>query len=678
MKQMLNWMLVVALGLTLASCAKDGTVEIDNGKTDGGSVVFVIKGAKADVNTYANSVDPIGDESLVKDNKIYVYRFVSVTASGSEGTGTYVDQKEITLTSSGSTLTGRWPEVTGTDDYVYYVVANKGNASALDGTLTGMTENDFRELLTNVQAATHMTAPATAAAPLLLTGISQTMGISGTANVTLRRSVARFDLVNNVDNFTIKEIHVTDAKLKGKVFGLEAFETTTYLTSEIASLNVIDASAFTYETEGTDKIKKSVFYLYPTTVGSTAGTTGIAILGNFKGVDKLYYIHGPADIIANSRYKLVVSDNGINEELKFSLEVSKWDEGTEEEFEKAGNYKIENMQFEAGAGNAGNLDAVKYQYIVANDGTDAKFSFTVKSSTAAGVTITPVVSEGTAPAITMNHSIATVITYGVPGYVNTFTFEVAGYTGTLPFQMQYKITEPGNSAYSTLTIRSLIATPVQGTPAFGGILAVDPATGELNLDGVGYCVYFKWGSTIAIQGGPIDNVNFNAAKDILWAPAGFDMTLIDGSWASVPYATDVDYPSTFPAENAAAGLGDPCKLASKGGIVGGYKMPTGNPYNGGLEIPTLNADLAYSVVNGVEGLWYNEGQADAFFYPAAEYRAVRMVAYSNDGPAGLYWTSTPANSTEAYRLTFTNDVVRGPSFKLNRGIYAMTIRCVPE
>jgi len=674
---MLKWMIVTVLGLTLAACAKDGTIEVDNGKTDGGSVVFVLKGAKADVNTYANSVDPIGDESLVKDNKIYVYRFVSVTASGSEGTGTYVDQKEITLTSSGSTLTGRWPEVTGTDDYVYYVVANKGTASALDGTLTGMTENDFRELLTNVETATHMTAPATAAAPLLLTGVSQTMGISGTANVLLRRSVARFDLVNNMDNFTVKQIHVTDAKLKGKVFGVEAFETTTYLAAEIASLNVIDASTFTYETEGTDKIKKSVFYLYPTTVGSTTGTTGIAILGTYKGVDKLYYIHGPVDIIANSRYKLVISDSGIDEELKFSLEVSKWDEGTEDEFEKAGNYRLENMQFEAGAGNTGSLDAVNYEYIVSNDGTNAKFSFTVKSSTSAGVTITPMVTEGTPPSITMNIATASTITYGVPGYLNTVTFEVPGYIGTLPFKVQYKITERGNPIYSTLTIRTVIATPTKGVPAFGGILAVDPATGELNLDGNGYCVYFKWGSTVALQGGPVDGVNFKATEDILWVPAGFDVSLIDGSYASVPFA-DMDTYTDFPAQNNAAGLGDPCKLATKDGSVGGYRMPTGKPYNGGLEVPTLNPDQTLSIHNGVEGLWYNEGQPDAFFYPAAGYRAVRMINYSNKSSAGVYWTSTPSAGypERAHYMPFTGSSIY-PAFDLHR-MYGMTIRCVPE
>lgn len=213
----------------------------------------------------------------------------------------------------------------------------------------------------------------------------------------------------------------------------------------------------------------------------------------------------------------------------------------------------------------------------------------------------------------------------------------------------------------TVTQKALQVTPPDtGVTSFENILAVD-SNGVLNLDGRGYIVYFKWGSLIGILGSPDP---FNASH-IAWAPAGYDVSAIGNNWNNIQYATTSAFPTTIPA----TGLGDPCTLASKDGVVGGWMMPGGTSWPD--PINTLSSGWTSRKVGDVD-IYGRMNQAKTMFYPAAGQR-VSGNGVTEMNEKGYYWTSGAAGTYSGRAMSFGSNSYD----ELSKGrAQAFPIRCV--
>jgi len=208
----------------------------------------------------------------------------------------------------------------------------------------------------------------------------------------------------------------------------------------------------------------------------------------------------------------------------------------------------------------------------------------------------------------------------------------------------------------------------KGVRAEQGILAVDD-NGELNLDGRGYIVYFRWGSAVAVFGRENGYV-FEGKEDIAWIPPGFDIGSITGTgveaWDKINYATAVSvYPDRTNSADVAKGLGDPCEFAIKDGQVGNYRIAKGNPYE-------QYTDGGYVAdYNGIAGRWSNYGNPQSQFYPFTGNIYDGRTRITN---TGYFWANAVYSADSGYNLSITNTGYNQSS-QLWRG-YGMAVRCV--
>jgi hypothetical protein len=249
-----------------------------------------------------------------------------------------------------------------------------------------------------------------------------------------------------------------------------------------------------------------------------------------------------------------------------------------------------------------------------------------------------------------------------------------------------------------------VVPPLVGVKAPEGILAVNNL-GRLNLDGqkyVGrpgtgitgnYIVYFKYGSLVGAAGAGAESDNFNSPGDVAWIPSkdhfgtqGFDVSPIDNStiskWSVVPVSVTNIKGST---PNTSTGIGDPCMLAAKDNVEGGWRMPNGSITNVFAPIPGpgSNADAFGSATTesttGVQGRY---GTVDGHFYPFAGSRKSSNGTFriDNSGVEGSYmsYTSVPIaqdyNAGGRYLSIKTNTVARNGEVYSNT--IATSIRCV--
>lgn len=249
-------------------------------------------------------------------------------------------------------------------------------------------------------------------------------------------------------------------------------------------------------------------------------------------------------------------------------------------------------------------------------------------------------------------------------------FSVPVLPGGTTTDREYKIMfRDLNNATETRTFITITQKAMNGTPPTGGtnapecVLAVD-ANGELNLDGRGYIVFFKWGSTVAISGAA---TNFDASQ-IAWAPDGYDISAIGNDWGKVPFADGTVYPSSLPPNLPAFGLGDPCELASKDGDVGRWKMPTTSTF---AEVRTGITDWTTRLIQGVNVL----GRAGTtVFYPAAGLRSSGRL--NEVDQTGCYWSAEAGGTSTAKSLHFTSGSVM-TGYPGGRAL-GYAIRCIPK
>lgn len=204
------------------------------------------------------------------------------------------------------------------------------------------------------------------------------------------------------------------------------------------------------------------------------------------------------------------------------------------------------------------------------------------------------------------------------------------------------------------------------TYAGDGAFADESEFGPLENEPV-YVVYFKWGSTVAVIGGP-SGTPFHK-EEIVWVPPGFDLDALIGQmsdtpqtpnaertdWGKVPYATMDEYylptggfnngPSrAWPDNDGAAGLGDPCDYADRGGSK---ILPAGAiTFDRTLFLPAAGVRAAneagdMSIVGGSDGrgeYWartgYNESNGDVLIFE-------EQVARPEGGSGRNYGTGLP-------------------------------------
>jgi hypothetical protein len=353
-----------------AGCVKENTsnVEDDGYVYEKGTIAFSLPAAGKKV-TYTRADALPSEEAL--DNLV-IYQFdendylEKVYATGNisiPGAGT--------ITISGSDNTNRIARINiGTNasgKRTFYLVANVNgatNSAQSDGlwsngqqavpaigTSIGMFEAALQtNNLTDALALACPLPMSNEAADVTTKGIVvTTVQNPGYQEVTLKRRVARFDIVNHKDytKFTVTGVVVKNGNLSGKILDAELAPYTpstgdgetgdlTATANGTASLDNGDYVDHTDPDQGLEdsgwekSLNVAQFYLYPTTVTTTAGTTNteIYLTGEFNGKPHVYPLTlsaGDVDIDANFVYQIIVER--VGEVFRFALlKVAPWDD----------------------------------------------------------------------------------------------------------------------------------------------------------------------------------------------------------------------------------------------------------------------------------------------------------------------------------------------------------------
>lgn len=430
MKKILNFAAVAALALGAVSCTKDDNIGAGGGAdvADGKKMTFTLPLPQKGI-TYAIADD---DEMYVNPTTVRIYMF-----NDNDELEAYINSNSISTEVNGGVLSAtieRMEEWQG--DKQFYFAVNK--VTGLPTVLPAegepaITKAEFLERVTGV-GITHYTTP------LLMTGVSEVVSSIESApsvipgNISLYRSVARFDLDNDVTAnwVTIKKIYIEDANQNGYVFGYQN-KPNIAPNLTVGNLPDIDVEA----PDGDNKqLEESLFYLYPTVIKGDGSGTMIKLLGEVKGVDKLFSLKTresdgtPTDFVieANKRYKISAIDP---DGLTFNLAVVDWEEGEDivGKPDKGTTIGLIENSFDITDGTT-EFDPMTNIFTVVPSG--ANFSFDVMSSTLKGVNVEIITTEesGFAPygedKITVTTSTESTVTYAAPYYKTTVTVSIEG------------------------------------------------------------------------------------------------------------------------------------------------------------------------------------------------------------------------------------------------------------
>lgn len=271
--------------------------------------------------------------------------------------------------------------------------------------------------------------------------------------------------------------------------------------------------------------------------------------------------------------------------------------------------------------------------------------------------------------------------------------------------------------------KEILITQTKYFPAYAGVIGYDPATGKLNLDGIGDMMYFKFGGVVGsaapITGGAWNNnyVSFNPSD---YTTADFTQNGSSNTFPSVPgfvgaddYMTLSVYEIAYHNKiNVKLGKGDPCKLVGltkeeiQSGIVdnGQWRMPT---HAETMEFTGLNNAVGFTDYGNVVYPYYVANGSSAtnpamMYFPIGggttvaentdrflniDGKAIPAAGYYSDGNQSLtmaqvvgiggqifLWESLGAASNFATctRINGTNIV-----FSNVRVTNSLPIRCVP-
>lgn len=680
MKRAKIFAMTAMLALGLASCNKD---TVENG-TSSDSVAALSFSFDKPVGSYLTYADPIANDSEWAIESIDAYVF-KVSDKSFVGKLTEGADEDYTLSVSGHTTT-----ITMTEDWTldnlgnelrFYFVAN--NATSTGGThiaadWTG-DEDAFKALTTKALVAStgadatkRVNIEATTSVQLLFSGVSGAITVAGGAlneTVNLKRRVARFDIVNEIPTrFVINRVLISDAREKAYIMGTSSGTPADF---DKVSMEAVNVAAMTPVSDAGIDTYNSVFYTYPTSIDDATTLTIMATLDS--GAEAAWEIKPatPINIEANKRYKLLCKQGPTTEdavifqmiaddfETGVIADVTPKQEGavTLGAIDYPGLY--DNNYFYANTNATGVKVAVPVNSIY---GTEPLISFAFNVGSTLNYTVTN--TDGNP----IDYTKSTVVSYAY-GITEIYTFDLPVTDVAekdMPFDIEVTFKSKAGAA-QTKSIRFIRMTSV---PAVENILAYDETLG-LNLDGVGTPLYFRWGSLIGTDGSqPYTGADFNAATDVIFTPAGYTGPAIT-DWASIPYATVEIAPDALPVLNEATGLGDPCRLASKGGAgigVGTYKMPEGNPYDG----KGSNDCIWHINDNAIGATRFDQ------FYPIGGFRHYSNGVVCNVGRSSLYWSSTPESADRVYNLCVAHVDRQLLLDSFNPRYYGFFVRCISE
>ena len=337
---------MAVLVLSFASCSKETTNLAPNPDETGKTFTFVMPSQGSAV-TYAGEVPASATEKFLSlaNTRIYMFR-------DSDGTlEAIIPSSAITR---GTNSTGQETATIGIDDAwvgdkTFFVVGNIHRyATTPMGTVTlGMAQGDFMNLVTSPQTATLSAAHSQPDSQgLLMTGSVQVANIESTpaSNITLYRSVARFDVLNNVttSGVIVKTIDVTNANKNGYVVaygrGIKPTGLVKSTDADVFFRYTVPTTTVAGDTNGiggsaSDRYQKrdASFYLYPTQLKVDGTATIITLIGEVSGADKVFTLNKEEsnlpvnnEIKANTRY--IISAIDIKSHT-FTITVAEWDEG---------------------------------------------------------------------------------------------------------------------------------------------------------------------------------------------------------------------------------------------------------------------------------------------------------------------------------------------------------------
>lgn len=596
MKKTIQLLMTAVLGATVLSCTAEQ--ELTHGKTDADNVAsgitFVFKGLNGGPITYAES--PIATEKEYEVKEIDAYMF-EYTEDGEDGKFlAKFANDQLSIANLGTEITLKLPILSeyGSDDKTFYFVANPSATTsiAVDGDVT---EKEFRQLISNAQTFDTNNRATNLATPLLFTGkttgpVDPTGYVTTNNTVTMKRRVARFDIVNNYPNFYIKGIYVSNANIQGYIFGNAEIPGaglgSVMSSGPLAYTNTIYKE---YETIGTDRMLRSVFYTYPGKIAD--GEMELAIIAsvntNATDQNQMFYVTPPAggiDINANYRYKLVVSEDITFGIMSLKLELADWDDD-DVEADIDAKKAMELTDFAVNAGDpdfaetpdASFWDEPSLTYDLsgtdANDDPYVNFTFTVKNARE----IDPVLKQvrGTAAGVTAPKVTKTLyMTYGIEvGYYMTVQLPVL----EQPKDIAYELTVTNKANFSeTATIRfeypmedawarSNIVWDATNNKLTFAVTETDLATIPANSKGA----FFKQNSLLAYN----PTLVFNpTANSYTWATAPY--------YGNRPAKQDNSFDSTAAYNGgtgfkADEGLGDICRyITAQGWVEGKWRTPT--------------------------------------------------------------------------------------------------------
>jgi hypothetical protein len=199
-------------------------------------------------------------------------------------------------------------------------------------------------------------------------------------------------------------------------------------------------------------------------------------------------------------------------------------------------------------------------------------------------------------------------------------------------------------------------------------------------------VFFQWGSLTGIS-----PIGAYSTSTITYPLAGEAVTT-SPAYEDIPYVTTdpgtYDRTAKYLTETVhdpSNGKGDICKyLTDQGYAPKGkkWRMPTSaeseaaanysrEPASGTLSImtPSSETDGSFAINQG----YIRDGKV---FFPADGYKNIMGVTSNNVGIVGNYWSSSPANTTDGFILSF-NATAMFLAHNGNRQL-AMSVRCVAE
>ncbi len=209
-----------------------------------------------------------------------------------------------------------------------------------------------------------------------------------------------------------------------------------------------------------------------------------------------------------------------------------------------------------------------------------------------------------------------------------------------------------------------------------------------------YVAYFKFGSLVAIGSGgdydPFDNDDIISVPEDLENPARHWKTLaeakahIGSTWSNVPVYNSTDWTtskynvSDLSYHIPSTGKGDPCMYYFGTKHGGGWKLPTGHPYNGSPNYSTTN--FTWKDIDGLGTgtpagrLSTRTGEA-GMFYPAAGLRTADGTL-GNLGTTGYYLSSTAHGDSNVSILYFARTTI-GPDSFISFDL-GFSVRCIRQ